>query len=176
MGTRLLAASLMIMMLFTSCSFRNDEENTPSGLGRRYPDIELENADYRVAEGEYGEVIIHCSRASFYNDTGYAVFEDAEFTQEGRLEGRAGNIKLYLETHDAELSGGIYLDLEEEQLSIECTVMKWNSGDKTLTCPSDSVTVRYEDGNTITGSGLTGDLERSIFTFDSVIEGRMEEP
>lgn len=137
------------------------------------PDIIMENATYVFGRPDNSPLIISADKITVYNSTSEVIFENLSFSQEdGKLSGSCSNGHSYNE-EEIYLSGNVELFNSEDEARISAEEVIWNDEDKTI-ASDGTVTVVFEEENTITAEGFSANINRNSYEFDRIIEGRFE--
>ena len=104
----------------------------------------------------------HLTNVDFYN------YKDGDVNNHGSSEIAILNMK----SGDAELTGSIEIESIEDETALKAKSLYWNDEEKLLTSnPEDNVTVKDEEGSTLSGSGFSADIKRKTIQFEGKTEG-----
>ncbi len=86
--------------------------------------------------------------------------------------GAAGSALVQLESGDTELSGGVQIVVESEDLVIETDSLTWRDEDRLLVGKSDEeVLLKRSDGAVLSGEGFRSDARRHSWEFSGPVSG-----
>ena len=87
-------------------------------------------------------------------------------------EGRAGKAVVQLESGDIALSGGVRINMESEDVTIETGSLEWQDKEKVLTGRNEAnVIVQRSDGTNFTGTGFSADARNRTWAFSGEVKG-----
>ncbi len=166
---------LTSLLLISGCSFNYQQQKSETETDR--PDFILYNTAYTVSRAYSSPLSFTAQTALFYRDREIVILHDVEFFQHddtGSLitEGSCDTCTINTDTNDIELLGNITVLSSHEKTTITADELFWEDDDSMLTSSSESpVTVLYEDGSEISGTGFRADLTRRSIEFSEPTEG-----
>jgi LPS export ABC transporter protein LptC len=166
---------ILALLLFTSCSV---EQGTVSyGQISEQPDIQLSNATYTLGRDTEEPIIVQAASISLYLKTDVALLEDITFVQKDQngkidLTGSALKATVNTKTYDAQLQGKIRISKTGEDFTIEAENLSWENDNQLLQSDTDfPVFISFDTGNTIWGTGFSGNLKEGTYEFSSIEKG-----
>ena len=178
---RLFTTVLFVTVLFstvlfsTACTF---DYGTGDGLDETRPDIVMENIEYVRIRG--GDVLarFQAEYAERYEKTQTMHLREFAFEQmEDRgetvnVEGTAGAARVFLDSGDMILSGGVIINIESEDITINTRELEWRDEEKSLIGASEEeVEITRSDGTQFTGRGLSANIRSRNWVFSGAVSG-----
>jgi LPS export ABC transporter protein LptC len=166
---------ILALLLFTSCSA--EQGTVEYGQINEQPDIQLFNATYTLGRETETPITIQASSISLYLKTDTALLEDLTFVQRDKngtvdLTGSAQRATVNTKTYDTQLQGTIRISKTEEDFSIEAEYLFWENDSQLLQSDADfPVFISFDSGNTLWGTGFTGNLKEGTYEFSSIEKG-----
>ena len=170
---------LLLALLIMTCTF---DYGTGDDLADSRPDIVMENIEYvRIRGGdllarfqaEYAERWEN-DQAMELRDFSFEQMEDQGETV--NVEGSANSAKVFLDTGDIILRGGVIVNIESEDVTIITDELEWRDDSKTLFGAADAeVEILRSDGTNFTGRGLSADIRRRTWVFTGEVMGTFVE-
>ena len=161
-------------LLIVNCSF----DYGASASDTDKPDIIMRDVEYvRVRQGDplvrfqadYAER--HEEQQIMNLDT----FSFEEFQDKGHsvnTVGSAGAASIELDSGNVDLSGGVYIKVESEDITIETSTLRWKDKERQLESGENEVVeVRRSDGTIFTGRGFSADAREQTWQFNSGAQG-----
>jgi LPS export ABC transporter protein LptC len=168
---------LPLVVLLAGCSIdyqgASTEEQTPSGI----PDTVAVGLLHRVHKDGRLTLELEAARAESWNAKNQTILTDAhfvEFDEKGgkATEGEARTVIYHSDTENAEISGAVHVRSAAEEGDVRAERLSWENKTRRLTAPpADRVTIRKEDGSSLTGTGFTGDFMRRKLSFAGPVQG-----
>ena len=160
--------------MLSGCSF--DYGNTKTGEGK--PDIVMRDVEYvRVRNGD-PVVRFQAEYAERYEERKMMNLENFSFEQfenhgtEINAVGKAGKASVETDSGNLQLTGGVEISVDSEDITIETAELQWKDKEKQLTGPAeDRVDIRKSDGTSFTGTGFTANARERTWVFASGAEG-----
>jgi LPS export ABC transporter protein LptC len=91
--------------------------------------------------------------------------------------GSAGEANVQLDTGNIALGGGVRIDIDSEDITIETNSLDWNDKDRRLKgAPDGRVGIYRSDGTNFTGWGFSADARFRTWEFTSGVSGSYTEP
>ena len=170
---RLLLSAVLIV--FFSCSFeygnREEEENTK-------PELIMENVEYVRVRGGDPVVRFRADLAERYEKRQIMNLENLSFEQfendweDVNIYGSAGKARIELESGNIDLSDGVFVSVDSEDITIQTTSLKWQDESKQLSgAASAIVEIMSSDGTKFSGVGFSADTRRRTWVFESGASG-----
>jgi len=170
---------LIHVLLMAACSF---DYGAGQGLENSKPDIVMENVEYvRVRGGdmlarfkaEHGERWEEQQTMKLSNFT-FEQMEDRGETVNVEGGGKAATVQT--DTGDITLSGGIWISIESEDITINTEGLEWKDKEKTINCRTeDEVEIQRSDGTSFTGRGFSADIRSRTWVFTGEVKGTFVE-
>jgi len=165
----------LIFLITLSCTFDYGETEASE---RELPDLIMTNVEYIRVRSSDPIAKIYAERAERYEKKGLMKLENFTFEQYGEkghevnTMGRAGNASVDINSGDIQMTNGVKLEVESEDIIIETNQLDWKDETRTLsTGTEDEVNIYRENGTHFTGTGLTADTRRRTFEFLSDVSG-----
>ena len=168
---------LPLIVLLAGCSIdyqgASTEERTPSGI----PDTVAVGLLHRVHKNGRLTLELEAARAESWNAKSQTILTDAhfvEFDEKGgkATEGEARTVIYHSDTEDAEITGAVRVRSAAEEGDVRAERLSWANKTRRLTAPpADRVTIRKEDGSSLSGTGFTGDFMRRKLSFAGPVQG-----
>jgi LPS export ABC transporter protein LptC len=149
------------------------QEQAPEGI----PDTVAVGLLHRVHKDGRLSLQLEAKRAETWNAKNQTVLTDAhfvEFDEKGgkATEGEARTVIFHSDTENAEISGGVHVHSTAEKGDVRADTLDWENKSRHLTAPAaEQVTIRKEDGSSLTGTGFAGDFMRRQVTFAGPVQG-----
>ena len=166
---------LFFGLLLTACSF---DYGAGQGLENTRPDIVMENIEYVRVRG--GDLLarFRAEHAERWEELQTMELRDFTFEQMEdhgetvNVEGSAKAAKVQLDTGDITLSGGVWISIESEDITISTAGLEWKDKEKILTGgEEDDVDVQRSDGTSFTGRGFSAEIRSRIWAFSGTVQG-----
>ncbi|MFW5827707.1 MAG: LPS export ABC transporter periplasmic protein LptC [Alkalispirochaeta sp.] len=161
--------------ILSGCSFDYSGASVERDSQERIPQVELVDVDMVIERNN--QLHLSASRIASYPDEGYQELQDVRFSEFGpdgelRLEGRADQARLDLNTEDVELRGNVSFYSTVEDATIESSSLYWEAEGRILTsAENDRVLLEREDGSRVEGRGMEVDGRRNSVTFSRGVQG-----
>lgn len=174
----LLLLSILISSTIISCSFVTDDENRIDPA--IHPDLSLYNTNYRIGRSDGNPFIIEADLIDIYEKNNNAIGEGISFTRysdDGSIDisGTCDSIDINTKDENAILNGNVLLNIETNGLFIKSSQVSWTSDTSILDTGSGNVTVEWDNGNTINGTGFTANLNTRVFELGKINNGIINE-
>jgi LPS export ABC transporter protein LptC len=117
------------------------------------------------------------ARAETWNDAKETILSDARFVQfddtgAQATEGEAKKVVFHTDTENADVTGGVRVRSETEKGTVTAENLSWDNDARTLRAPPDEVvSLRKDDGSSLSGTGFEGDFRRRELTFTGPVRG-----
>ncbi|MHC6203672.1 LPS export ABC transporter periplasmic protein LptC [Breznakiellaceae bacterium SP9] len=166
-----------ILYSVSACSFDY------GGVGevQDLPDIIMDNVAYaRVRNGDL-QARFTAEKARRYEKQQSMELEGLSFEQyekagtEQNAVGTAGSAVVELESGNFSLTGGVRIDVESEDYTIQTQSLDWKDKDRLLSADSNPVTITKTDGTNFIGHGFSADLRNRTWVFDGGASGFFEQ-
>jgi LPS export ABC transporter protein LptC len=162
-------------MLFAACSFDYGPQDSSD---KDQPDIVMDNVEYVRVRNADPVARFQAERAERYEERRIMELRNFSFEQFGNhgadvnAYGRAGNASVELESGDIFLDGGVRIDVESEDFTIETRQLEWKDKARTLNGgPADEVNILRANGTKFTGIGFSADARRQTWEFTEGVSG-----
>jgi LPS export ABC transporter protein LptC len=168
----------VLALLTAACSFNYD---TQSG-DNEDPDLIMEYAEYvRIENGNpvfkvnADEVRRYEAKHSmeldnFAFDQYNSAPEDYEKIPDINVRGFAGKARIETDTNNFFMSGGVYLEVNSEDVVLETGDLSWKDKERMLTAPG-KLSITRSNGTTMEGTGFSADARKKSWEFESDVEG-----
>ncbi|MCL2175426.1 MAG: LPS export ABC transporter periplasmic protein LptC [Treponema sp.] len=164
-----------ILFLLESCTFDYGESSSSDS---NLPDLVMENVDYVRVRAADPIARFQAERAERYEKQGLMKLQNFSFEQYGErgaevnASGHGGKAEVEIESGDIQMTNGVRLEVESEDIILETTNLAWKDEPRLLsTGTEDEVNVYRENGTSFTGIGLSADARRRTFEFTSYVSG-----
>jgi LPS export ABC transporter protein LptC len=169
--------ALPLAFLLTGCSIDYQgatvEEQSPAGI----PDTVAVGLLHRVHKDGRLSLELEAARAETWNAKNQTILTDAhfvEFDDKGgkATEGEARTVIFHSDTENAEITGAVHVHSAAEKGDVRADTLNWENKARRLIAPAaELVTIRKEDGSSLTGTGFTGDFKKRQVTFAGPVQG-----
>jgi LPS export ABC transporter protein LptC len=173
----LTAAAFAAAVLVVGCSLdyqgAGGEEQEAEGI----PDTVASGLVHKVHKNGRLSLELEAARAETYSASSKTILTNAHFIEYDEkggkaTEGRARKVVYHTDTENAEISGTVRVHSASEKGDVSAESLAWANKEKRLTAPPDErVTIRKDDGTSITGSGFVGDFRTREVTFSGPVQG-----
>lgn len=168
----------MIITLLCSCSFDN-QEGTGDETVLSHPDLRFENATYTFSREGSTPILVTADTLEIFKEKHTAIMDNPHFlqydeNQELNIEAHANGCSIDTSDYEITLTGQVQLSVPNNDLFITAENLHWNDTDKTLESDGE-VTIQYENGNRITGTGFFGNMSTRHMEFQSITKGEVNE-
>jgi len=174
-GQRIIIILILAAALVYACSFDYSSVAEPD---KNKPDIIMENIEYVRVRGGDPLVRFKAEYAERWEDTQTMdlknfTFEQMEDSGETvNAEGRAGAATVEIGSGNTDLSGGVRIRVDSEDIIIRTAILQWRDKEKTLTGGADNlVEIERSDGTNFTGRGFFADARNWTWTFSGQVQG-----
>ena len=164
-----------LLLLFQACSF---DYSAGQSSERNKPDIIMDDIEYVRVRGGDPLVRFQAEHAERWEERQIMEFKNFSFEQlkdRGETinaEGRAGGAVVQIESGDIELSGGVRINIESEDIIISTAGLEWKDKDKRLLGGNnDIVEIQRMDGTSFIGRGFFADARNRTWEFSGNVEG-----
>jgi len=166
---------LIYVLLITACSF---DYSAGQGLEDSKPDIVMENVEYVRVRG--GDMLArfkaeHAERWEERQTMEIRNFTFEQMEDRGEtvnVEGGGKAAAIQTDTGDITLSGGIWLSIESEDITISTEGLEWKDKEKTIKGGvEDEVDIQRSDGTSFTGRGFSADIRSRTWIFTGEVKG-----
>ena len=174
------AAGLIVFvatLLVAGCSLDYqgavNEEKEAEGI----PDTVALGLVHKIHRNGKLSMELEAARAETYSAAAKTIMTDAHFIEyddQGRkaTEGRARRVVYHTDTENAEISGSVRVHSASEKGDVSAESLEWTNKEKRLTAPPDErVTIRKDNGTSISGRGFVGDFRTRQVTFAGPVQG-----
>jgi LPS export ABC transporter protein LptC len=141
------------------------------------PDTIAVGVVHRIHRDGRLSIELRASRAETWNDRKETVLSDTrfvEFDQAGAAAtmGEAKKVTFHSDTENADVSGGVMVRSEAEKGNVTADSLSWDNKAKRLSAPPEEVvTLKKDDGTSISGTGFLGDFRTRELTFSGPARG-----
>ncbi|GBU28775.1 hypothetical protein R84B8_02337 [Treponema sp. R8-4-B8] len=169
------AICILIFLITLSCTFDYGETDSSE---RVLPDLVMINVEYIRVRSADPIARVYAERAERYEKQGVMKLENFTFEQYGdkgsevNTMGSAGNASVDINSGDIQMTNGVRLEVESEDIIIETNQLDWKDESHILsTGTEDEVNIYRENGTHFLGTGLTADARKRTFEFFSDVSG-----
>jgi LPS export ABC transporter protein LptC len=170
------AGLLLAALTAAACSIDGGAPGEGQAAGE-VPDTVAVGVVHRIHRDGRLSLELTASRAETWNETKKTILTDArfvEFDQAGAqaTAGEAQKVIFHSDTENADISGGVRVRSEVEEGNVTAEALSWDNKARRLSAPAqDVVTLRKDDGTSISGSGFLGDFRTRELTFSGPVVG-----
>ena len=166
---------LLYAMFLTACSF---DYGAGQGPESDRPDIVMENIEYVRVRG--GDLLarIKAEHAERWEERQLMELKEFSFEQMEdhgetvNVEGSAKAAAVQLDSGDINLSGGVRIRIESEDIIISTSELEWRDKEKNLNGnEEEEVGVQRSDGTSFTGIGFSADIRSRTWSFTGEVKG-----
>lgn len=177
------SALLLFLCLEAACSFDYD---MVTGDAINEPDIVMKTVDYvrmsdanpmvhfEAEEGRRYEEkhLMELDKFSFeqYNAAPPYTGQENPETPEVNVWGNGGLVRVQTDTGNLDISGGVAIKVASEDVAITTQSAAWRNKERMLTAPGE-VDITRSNGTRLSGTGLSADIRRRSWQFDSSVFG-----
>ena len=155
-------------ILLAACSF--DYGNNKDGAEK--PDIVMRNVEYVRVRGGDPLVRFEAEYAERYEEKKIMNLREFQFEQfenkgeEINATGQAGEASIELDSGNIDLSAGVRISVDSEDVTIETAALHWRDKERQLRGnPDDEVQIKRTDGTIFTGMGFFADARERTWEF-----------
>jgi LPS export ABC transporter protein LptC len=169
------AIIIFFILLFpAACTFDYGE----SGEEEAGPDIVMRQVEYvRVRDGD-PQVRFAAEEAERWENRQVmelSAFSFEQFEKKGTAvnsRGSAGNAHVALESGDIDMTGGVRMEVESEDFTIETATLSWQDEERQLSGGADdTVDIQRSDGTFFQGRGFSSDVRKRTWNFSGNVAG-----
>jgi LPS export ABC transporter protein LptC len=149
---------VLIIMLSASCTF-DYGQNESSGDDK--PDLIMENVKYVRVRSADPKVRFQAEKAERYEKRGIMELSNFTFEQFGdhgndvNAAGWVASASVEIDSGNISMDGGVRIEVESEDISIETTRLEWKDEERTLFSGEDDEVIIYQtNGTKFTGIGF----------------------
>jgi len=171
------AVALAAALLVAGCSLDYKEAAAEEQAAEGIPDTVALGLVHKIHRNGRLSMELEAARAETYSAAAKTILTDAhfiEFDDKGgkATEGRAHRVIYHTDTENAEISGMVSVHSASEKGEVSAESLAWANKEKRLTAPADEkVTIRKDDGTSISGRGFVGDFRTRQVTFSGPVQG-----
>jgi LPS export ABC transporter protein LptC len=161
--------------IFLACSFDYGEASQDDG---DQPDIVMQDVEYVRMRDGYPVVRFSAEEAQRFEkkqamELDHFRFEQFETHADSvSATGSATLASIELESGNIRMEGGVYIEVESEDIAITTTTLEWLDKERQLsTGETEQVDITRSDGTSFTGWGFFADARRRSWEFKNGVEG-----
>ena len=163
------------VLLVAACSF---DYTGGQGLEDSKPDIVMENIEYVRVRGGDMLARFRAEYAERWEEQQTMKLRDFTFEQmEDRgetvnVEGGGKAATVQTDSGDITLSGGVWINIESEDVTLSTEGLEWKDKEKTILCGvEEEVDIQRSDGTSFTGIGFSADFRSRTWSFSGEVRG-----
>lgn len=169
---RVIPIIVILLILFSSCSIKREEDNVIKDKGV-YPDLVVLDSHSTINQSE-SKIDLEAKRMRLFSSDGYSLLEDfsfSSFRENGDVEitGSAKNGKIELDGSSLSLSGSVVFSKPLDNIKIEAEELSYDKDNEEITTKG-LVVVESNEG-IIRGYDFKGDLKNNKYSFSSIEKG-----
>jgi len=159
------------------CSLDYQEGELQEKLAEDIPDTVAVNLVHKIHKDGRLTIVLEAARAETYSSKNQTILTGAHFIEYGAnkeksTEGEGGTVVFHTDTENAEIWGGVQVHSASEEGDISADSLSWQHKVRLLTAPpQEKVTIKKDDGSSITGTGFRGDFRKREVTFSGPVQG-----
>jgi LPS export ABC transporter protein LptC len=169
------AELVLFFMLFAACSFDYGPQDSSDS---DQPDVVMDNVEYVRMRNADPVARFQAERAERYEERRIMELRNFSFEQFGNhgadvnASGRAGSASVELESGDILLGGGVRIEVESEDFTIETRQLEWKDEARTLNGgQAEEVNILRANGTKFTGTGFSADARSRTWEFAEGVGG-----
>lgn len=141
------------------------------------PDTILIDFTHSIVRDGKKSLVIKSDRGEFFEKKKQTVFFQVEFFEyddTGAIvtNGTCENARLFTDTDDVELWGGLEFYSAKDEAYLEGETLYWNDTDGILSSPDDEfVNITQDSGTSFSGRGFTAETKSRTVKYSSDVEG-----
>ena len=169
------ACCLLCMFLLAACSF---DYGAGTGLENTRPDIVMENIEYIRVRGGDMLARFQAEHAERWEEQQIMELRNLTFEQMEdhgetvNVEGSAKVATVQIDTGDISLSGGVWISIESEDITINTAKLEWKDKEKAINGgEEEEVEVQRSDGTSFTGKGFSAEIRSRTWSFEGEVKG-----
>ena len=168
---------LPLVVILAGCSIDYHGDGTEEQASSGIPDTVAIGLLHRIHKNGRLTLELEAARAEAWNAKNQTILTDArfiEFDEKGgkATVGEARTVIYHSDTENAEISGAVHVHSAAEEGDVRAQTLSWENKTRRLTAPpADQVTIRKDDGSSLTGTGFTGDFRRRKLSFAGPVQG-----
>lgn len=172
-----LVAAMLGALCASSCSVGGGETQEGAGAGNGIPDTVAVGLVHRVSQNGRLSIELTAARAETFNDTKQTILTDARFVEYDdkggkATEGMAQKVVYHSDSKDADISGGVKVRSASEKGTVSADSLSWQNKERRLAAPpQEVVSLRKDDGTSLTGTGFNGDFRSRELVFTGPVNG-----
>ena len=176
-GVAAAAAVFAAALLVAGCSLNYQEAGAEEKTAEGVPDTVALGLVHKIHKNGRLSLELEAARAETFSAAAKTILTDAHFIeyddQGGKAtEGSAQKVVYHTDTEDAEISGKVRVHSASEKGEVTAESLAWtNKGKKLVAPPDERVTIRKDDGSSISGRGFQGDFRRRQVIFSGPVQG-----
>jgi LPS export ABC transporter protein LptC len=176
-GAAVTAVAFAAALLVAGCSLDYQEAAGEEKAAEGIPDTVARGLVHKIHRNGRLSMELEAERAETYGAAAKTILTDAHFIEyddkgEKATEGRARRVVYHTDTENAEISGTVRVHSASEKGDVSAETLAWANKEKRLTAPPDErVTIRKDDGTSISGRGFVGDFRTRQVTFSGPVQG-----
>lgn len=177
MRSLMAAAAAVLVVLASSCHLNYGGAQIAQKIEEGVPDLILTDFQHTSVRHDRKTFEISAGKSELFSQKKIQTLDSVDFREydsEGKVitQGHADHAVLHTDTNDVELTGNIQFYSKSESAHITCTYLYWHDSDRRLTSKPDAiVSVRKDNGSTISGTGFEVDVARRVVTFSGPVQG-----
>ncbi len=171
------AGILLAALGAAACSIDSGATAGEGPSAETIPDTVAVGVVHRIHKDGRLSLELTASRAETWNDTKETILTDTRFTEFDQAgatatKGEARKVIFHSDTENADISGGVRVRSESEKGNVTAETLSWDNTTRRLSAPAQEiVTLRKDDGTSISGSGFLGDFKTRELTFSGPTRG-----
>ncbi len=171
-----------LILLLAGCSLDYRPLEMADRLREETPDAILIDFTHTVVSGEVKVRTLQAQRAEIFDRKKETRLEKVywvEYAEDGSMltEAWADRAVWNQEHEDARISGNIIIHSFEERAWIYARDLSWQGAGRILSSePSETVTLKRENGSTVQGRGFRADFRRRKVEFTGQVQGTYVSP
>jgi LPS export ABC transporter protein LptC len=165
----------LILLFWTSCTFdygQNDDSD------EELPDLVMNNVEYVRVRSADPQARFYAELAERYEKRRKMELTNLRFEQYGEhgneinANGMAGYASVDIDSGDIMMGGGVKIEVESEDITIETDRLEWLDENRTLSAgEKDTVNIYRENGTSFKGIGFNANARSRKWEFNGTVSG-----
>jgi hypothetical protein len=175
--------ALALLLVLAACSF---DYGASGGDSENEPDVIMKDVEYVRMENALPLVRMRSREARRYEKKHAMEMDDFSFEQynapssetgeipDVNVRGRGASVKIETDSRNLSMAGGVSLDVESENFSLQTESLSWEDEERLLSAPGE-VAITRSDGTRLSGRNLSADTRRRSWRFEGEVSGDIVE-
>ncbi|MCL2174822.1 MAG: LPS export ABC transporter periplasmic protein LptC [Treponema sp.] len=163
------------LLLLAGCTFDYGDSSSSENT---LPDLVMKNVDYIRVRSADPIARFQAELAERYEKQGLMKLQNFSFEQYGdrgidvNASGHGGNAEVEIESGDIQMTNGVKLEVESEDIILEANSLAWKDEQRIFsTGVEEEVIISRKNGTRFIGIGLSADARRRTYDFSGLVTG-----